>query len=175
MMYRIAFPLLALAVASGCSGRDATGPATRDMSQSATVSTSRNVGDDNDGRNSRRSGALHVTKECSEYLGRAGDHCTITSSNLKLITVGSRAVYEKAASAAGSLDSDLVLYAAGRGNNTAFGHVVLDLATGRGVVTFSGGTGKFRGFHARVDVSPLGGPNFAWDGEYSFRENGEED
>ncbi len=45
---------------------------------------------------------------------------------------------------------------------------MLDLSTGTGVVTISGGTGVFRGFRARVDVSPLGGPNFAWDGTYSF-------
>jgi hypothetical protein len=32
-----------------------------------------------------RSGDLHVTKECSEYKGLAGDFCTITSSNLEEI------------------------------------------------------------------------------------------
>jgi hypothetical protein len=32
---------------------------------------------------SPRSGALHVTKECSAYTGLAGSFCTITSSNLK--------------------------------------------------------------------------------------------
>jgi outer membrane protein assembly factor BamB len=47
-MYRIAFPLLALAVASGCSGRDATSPVTKDISQSTAVSSSRQAGDEDD-------------------------------------------------------------------------------------------------------------------------------
>src|SRR2546421_1893495 len=94
MVYRIAFPILALLIAGGCNGRDASGP-----SASASVSTSRNAGEDNDGANARRSGALHVTKECSQYTGLAGSFCTITSSNLKQIAVGSRVVYAKAAGA----------------------------------------------------------------------------
>jgi hypothetical protein len=35
-----------------------------------------------------RSGALHVTKECSAYTGQAGDVCTISSSNLDAIEAG---------------------------------------------------------------------------------------
>ena len=173
MTYRIAFPLLALVVAGGCGGRDATSPITRDMSPGA-VAAVRQGGGENGGETSRRSRALHVTKECSKYTGLAGSFCTITSSNLKIITKGSRVVYEKGAVGT-SLDSRLTLYAAGRGKNAAFGHVLLNLATGTGVVTFSGGTGKFKGFHARVDVTPLGGPNFAWDGTYSFSNEGDED
>jgi len=42
---------------------------------------------------SPRSGALHVTKECSEYTGHAGSFCTVTSSNLKAIDVGSKVIY----------------------------------------------------------------------------------
>jgi len=112
------------------------------------------------------SGALHVTKECSEYKGLAGDFCTITSSNLKEIE-GSLIIY--ASDAVGtSLDTDVVLDPPGPGNNIAFGHCTLSLATGVGVCRFSGGTGKFTWFQADVAVSYLGGPNFAWDGEYSF-------
>lgn len=44
-----------------------------------------------------RSGDLHVTKECSEDKGLAGDFCTITSSNLEGIEVGSKVVYANAA------------------------------------------------------------------------------
>ena len=40
-----------------------------------------------------RSGALHVTKECSEYDLTAGSFCTITSSNIKAIRTGMRVVY----------------------------------------------------------------------------------
>jgi len=115
-----------------------------------------------------RSGALHVTKECSQYAGLAGQYCTITSSNIPAIKVGSKVVYASAAGdpTPGQLNSDLIID--GPGNNTAYGHVVLDLSTFTGVVTFSGGTGEFRWFHARAIVSPLGWPNFAWDGTYSF-------
>ena len=112
-----------------------------------------------------RSGDLHVTKECSEYTGQAGSFWTITSSNVKAIEVGSRVVYAQAAGAA-SLDSDVTLDLPGRGNNKAFGHCALDFATGIGLCTFSGGTGKFTHFQARADVSSLGGPNWAWDGTY---------
>jgi hypothetical protein len=115
-----------------------------------------------------RSGALHVTKECSQHDGDAGDFCTITSSNINTIKPGSRVIYASAAGdpTPGVLDSDLVVD--GPGNNNAYGHVVLDLLTGTGVVTLSGGTGVFRGFQASVDVTPLGWPDFAWDGTYSF-------
>src|SRR5947207_2011777 len=72
---------------------------------------------------SPRSGALHVTKECSAYTALAGSFCTITSSNVKEIEVGSRIVYAKAADVvAGSLESDVVLDPPERGNNTASGH-----------------------------------------------------
>ena len=106
-------------------------------------------------------------KECSAYTGAAGSFCTITSSNLKEIAVGSRIIYSQPAGAA-SLDSDVVLDTPGPGNNTALGHCALDFATGAGLCTFSGGTGKFTWFDARVDVSYAGGPNWAWDGTYSL-------
>jgi hypothetical protein len=112
-----------------------------------------------------------VTKECSEYLGRAGDFCTITSSNLKQIPVGSKIFYASAAGAT-SLSSDIILDPPGPGNNRAFGHCALEFATGVGLCTLSGGTGKFSWFHARADVSYLGGPNWAWDGTYSFGKSG---
>ncbi len=55
---------------------------------------------------SLRSGALHVTKECSQYTRLAGGFCTITSSNLKDIEVGTRVVYA-VASGATVLNSDV--------------------------------------------------------------------
>jgi hypothetical protein len=119
---------------------------------------------------SPRSGELHVTKACDKtYNFQAGDFCTITSSNVDAIEVGSKVFYASAANLATlTLDSDVVLNPPEPGNNLAFGHCHLDLATGIGLCTFSGGTGKFTQFHARADVSPLGGLNFAWDGTYSF-------
>lgn len=114
---------------------------------------------------SPRTGALHITKECSQYFGVPGQFCTITSSNLKAINAGSQVIYTSAAGATG-LDTDIVL-ATGPGNS-AFGHVVLDFATGTGIVTFDGGTGQFRHFHATAAVSFIDGFDWAWDGTYSF-------
>jgi len=85
--------------------------------------------------NSPRGGALHVTKECSQYNGQAGSFCTITSSNIKAIKPGMRVVYLQPLGD-GVLDSDVVLSFGRR--PAAFGHVVLDLATAQGRVTFSG-------------------------------------
>ena len=111
---------------------------------------------------------LHVTKECSEWTGAAGGFCTITSSNLAAIEVGSKVFYDQAAGIpTGLLDSDVVLDA-GTGTR-AVGHCTLDLGTGLGLCTFSDGTGQFTGFHARVDVTPpTDGVNWHWDGTYSY-------
>ena len=119
---------------------------------------------------SPRSGALHVTKECSEYTGLADSFCTITSSSLSAIKVGSRVVYLQASGSA-ALDSDVVLVV-GPGN-FALGHCTVDNTTGSGHCTYSGGIGQFTGFRASVDVTYLGGPNFAWNGTYSFRPHGD--
>ena len=64
------------------------------------------------------------------------------------------------------LDSDVILYA-GPGK-TATGHCALDFATGLGRCTLSGGTRTLDGIRARVDVSYLGGVDWAWDGTYRF-------
>jgi hypothetical protein len=112
-----------------------------------------------------RTGTLQVTKECSAYTGAAGDFCTITSSNIEEVAPGTRVVYEKAAGA-GTLDTDVILD--GGEGNTAAGHVVLDLASGTGVATFSGGTGKFTGFEARADVSADAAGLWHWEGTYSL-------
>ena len=118
---------------------------------------------------SPRSGDLHVTKECSQNAGLAGQFCTITSSNVDAIEVGSRVIYLTARGPAG-LDSDVILEPPGPGNNRAFGHCTL-IAPVR-LCTLSGGTGKFTHFQATATVSlPLGGPggpNFSWTGTYSF-------
>ena len=117
-----------------------------------------------------RSGELHVTKECSTWAGQAGDVCTITSSNLDAIEVGSRVVYAQAADfGTFTLDSDVVLDLPGPGNNVAFGHCHLNLMTGIGLCTFSGGTGKFTHFDASVEcVAACGRSQLALDGTYSF-------
>jgi hypothetical protein len=115
------------------------------------------------GKSAARSGALHVTKECSEYQGQPGQFCTILSSNIPAIKPGMRVVYLQALGPAG-LDSDLVL-TTGRGPE-AFGHVVLNATTSR--VTFWGGTGRFEGFQADVAVTVDSRGVWHWDGTYSF-------
>jgi hypothetical protein len=114
---------------------------------------------------SPRSGDLHVTKECSGYTGGAGSFCTITSSSVKAIEVDSRILYLQPDQLFTPLGSDVVLDPPGPGNNKAFGHCSLAL----GVCTFSGGTGKFAGFHASVDVSHSDDYSlWYWEGTYSF-------
>ena len=103
---------------------------------------------------SERNGDLHVTKECSQDQGLAGDHCTITSSNFAAIKVGSKVFYDQAVGIpADLLDSNVVLDA-GNGNR-AVGRCTLDLTTGLGLCTFSDGLGRFAGFHA-VSMSTAG-------------------
>ena len=112
--------------------------------------------------------ALHITKECTQYFGKAGQFCTITSSNLEAIPVGSRVIYEHDKVGA-VLETDITLDPPGPGD-VAFGHVHLPLPSGPGVAVFTGGTGKFVGFNATVDVTPQ--PEVTrgwhWDGTYSF-------
>jgi len=112
---------------------------------------------------SPRSGALHVTKECSQYTGAVGSFCTITGSNLKSIKAGSKVVYATALNADGTLVSDITVYT---GHNKIYGHVSL---TGAGMwMTLSGGTGKFRHFTASAVVSVDSTGLWHWDGTYSF-------
>ena len=122
---------------------------------------------------SERTGDLHVTKECSQYNGNAGDFCTITSSNLAAIKVGSKVFYDQAAGIpAGMADSNAVLDAGG--GNRAVGRCTVDLTTNLGLCTFSDGTGNFAGFDARINVvctAPQGTP-CRWDGTYRFKSLG---
>jgi len=123
---------------------------------------------------SPRSGNLHVTKSCSSYRGQAGDFCTIESSNLDAIEANSTIVYAQAANFTTlTLDSEVVLNSPKPGNNLAFGRCQVNLVTGEGECTFSGGTGKFAHFQAAVDVSQPdpSAPIYAWDGTYSFSPN----
>jgi len=114
-------------------------------------------------------GELHVTKDCSGYTGAAGGSCIVKSSSLAAIKVDSKIFYNQAAGTPpGLLDSDISLDS-GTGNR-AIGHCTFDLGTNRGLCTFSGGTGQFTGFRARLDVSLMPGSNsiYRLDGTYSF-------
>jgi hypothetical protein len=107
-----------------------------------------------------------VVKECSEYTGEAGSFCTITSSNLDAMPVGSKVVYTEAVNAAGGLDTDIVVTTPA--GDIAHGHVVLDGATMTGTVTLAGGTGQLADLSADLVVAPLGEPDYSWDGHYSY-------
>ncbi len=164
MTYRIAFPMLALLVAGGCSGRDSTAP----MSQTKNLSVSAARRDANDdGEDFPRAGTFHAHKNCDQYSGLAGGFCTLTESTLKQIPDGTKVVYASAATPT-ALSSDIVLVSPNPGNNVAFGHVELNRVTRTGTATFSGGTGKFQHFSASVTISFLSPRNWAWDGTYSF-------
>jgi hypothetical protein len=110
-----------------------------------------------------RSGSLHVTKECSDFTGNPGSFCTIESSTLRAIEADSTILYLQPEQLFTPAGSDVVLDLPGPGNNKAFGHCSLAL----GKCTFSGGTGKFTWFEARVDVS-LKEDLWHWQGTYSF-------
>ncbi len=122
------------------------------------------------GAANHRARPFHLTKTCppSQYQGQIGGYCTVTSSNVAAIAVGTKIFYAQAAGPT-SLDSDVILYV-GPGN-TATGHCALDFATGLGRCTLSGGTRRLDGIHARVDVSYLGGYDWAWDGTYRFSDD----
>ena len=121
----------------------------------------------------KRSHALHVTKECGDYHGQVGEFCTITSSNISVIEPGMRVFYFAVPGPDGVLDSDIAL-SSGHGGATV-GHVVLDLTTAQGRVTFLGGTGRFRGFRAKARVSVDKDGVWHWDGTYGFSRRNDDD
>jgi hypothetical protein len=165
MTNRIALPLLALVMAAGCSRGDASDPVSPGRGPAIREADSQALSEP-----LPRHGALHLTKECSDYTRLAGGYCTITSSNIAEIEVGSKFIYARDLGLT-SLDSDLILDPPGPGNNAAFGHVVLDLAAAQGTVTFSGGTGRFTHFKASLAITRIGAPalrTWSLDGSYTF-------
>ena len=117
---------------------------------------------------SPRSGDLHITKECGDYHGLAGQFCTFVSSDIRAIEPHDRIYYASPVVGA-TLDTDVTLVA-GPGN-VARGHCRLDFLALPGLCTFSGGTGKFEHFHAWASVSADGTGLWHWDGQFSFRPN----
>jgi|tagenome__1003787_1003787.scaffolds.fasta_scaffold20033182_2 hypothetical protein len=154
MNHRTVFTAVALALLiAGCS--DGTAP-----NQPASAGTSLAS---SEGR------SLQLTKECSQYTGRAGDHCTIIKSNVKLIPAGSTVTYLVAADLEHlTFDGAVVLQTTP--GNAAYGHCRLtDLIKAIGNCEFSGGTGRLSGFSASVVVSGDPDPLLAhWKGEYSL-------
>jgi hypothetical protein len=115
----------------------------------------------------KRNGQLHLIKNCSQYYGAAGDHCTITASDFDPIGIDSKVFYDQAlGTPAGLIDSNVVLD--GGSGNRAVGHCTLDLGTLLGLCTFSDGTGRFSGFQARLDVRCTPQLVCTVDGPYRF-------
>ena len=110
---------------------------------------------------------FHATKDCSGFTGLVGAYCTIRSSNVKALEVGSKIFYVQEAGKT-ALDSDTVVYV--KRGSVATGHCFLRHATGAGLCTMSDGTGTLAGFRFRVRVkADASVPGlFHWDGTYSF-------
>jgi hypothetical protein len=117
---------------------------------------------------SARNGQLHITKLCSDYHGGAGDHCTISTSNLAELPGGTVVYYDQAFGVpAGNLDSNVMLFVSS--GDWAVGRCTVEGATGKGLCAATDGVGPLAGFTARVNVVI----DFAtgityWDGTYSF-------
>jgi hypothetical protein len=115
---------------------------------------------------SRGTKAFHATKDCSGFTGLVGAFCTIRSSNVKALKVGSKIFYVQA-SGSDALDSDTIIYV--KRGSVATGHCFLR-PTEPGLCTISDGTGTLAGFRLRVRVrNDASIPGlFHWDGTYSF-------
>jgi hypothetical protein len=111
--------------------------------------------------------AFHATKDCSGFTGLVGAYCTVRSSNVKALEVGSKIFYVQEAGKT-ALDSDTIIYV--RRGSVATGHCFLRHATGAGLCTMSDGTGTLAGFRFRVRVAAdTSVPGlYHWDGTYSF-------
>jgi hypothetical protein len=114
--------------------------------------------------------AFHATKDCSGFTGVPGAFCTIRSSNVKAVKVGSRLFYLQMAGKT-AVNSDIAIHV-GPGN-VATGHCLLRFATGVGLCTISSGTGTLAGFHLRARVTADSSIPKLWhlDGTYSFRQS----
>ena len=94
--------------------------------------------------------AFHATKDCAGFTGLVGAFCTIRSSNVTAITVGSKIFYFQVAGKT-ALDSDMAVYV--RRGTLATGHCVLHFGrTTQGI----NHTGKFdqQAIAGRFDDTP---------------------
>ena len=126
-----------------------------------------------DGRGSLPAEVAFATAPADELAAALGGadrvagpyNCLLVFSSEGVVLVDA-GIGAYAALAGGKLDSDIAL-SSGQGG-AAVGHVVPDLSTNRGRVTFSAGTGRFAGFRAHVAVSLDKDGVWHWDGRYTF-------
>jgi hypothetical protein len=172
---RLTIPLTVKYVFIGCLGVGALGSAGCADGRGGPTNPSGSVASSaaSIGEAFPRSGNFYIEKNCGEYEGAAGQFCTITSSNLKEIEVGTRIIYVSPL-AYPLLDTRIILAPPGPGNNKAFGDCTLDLITSRGRCTLDGGTGTFTHILLSANVTHLPetdenhGNDWAWEGTYTF-------
>ena len=116
-----------------------------------------------------REGTANLMADCSTYTGAAGSFCTVTSSNIAEMPVGTVAYHIQPANiVAGLLDTNVV-YDAGNGNR-AIGHCTTDLVSLTGLCQFTDGTGQLAGFEARINVAATTPPIYSATGPYRFKD-----
>jgi hypothetical protein len=106
---------------------------------------------------------LVIHKECSQFTGDVPSFCTIVNSTLSAIPPGTKVYYFGPQIDDPNYTSSLVVIKAGRGSR-ATGYC--SLLGVEGTCSFWEGTGALAGFHAAVQVTHDGGPNFTWTGTY---------
>ena len=74
-------------------------------------------------RSPRETKAFHATKDCSGFTGLVGAYCTIRSSNVKALKVGSKIFYFQVAGKT-ALDSDTVIYVSAAASQPAIASFV---------------------------------------------------
>ena len=109
-------------------------------------------------------GALLLTKTCD-----AIDHCTVITSSVGPIPVGSDVNYFGPLLEARTTSRIVVTTP---GGDTATGHCSVSYRTGEGTCVLTDGTGALTGLHANLKVSSdfVSDPDgvFTWEGRYQF-------
>lgn len=111
---------------------------------------------------------MHLVKDCSHFTGEVPSMCTISSSDLAAIPVGTIVWYTGPVVNNVYFLSSSVTLDDGNGS-TATGYCIFDARASRdqtGLCTFWLGTGKLAGFTAIADVTIDGTGLFHWDGDY---------
>ena len=117
---------------------------------------------------------LVIHKECSEFTGHVPSFCTFVSSTLSAIPGGAKVYYFGPEIDDPDYTSSVVVIKAGHGSRATGYCSVLGVGFGDdpqgrrivGTCSFWEGTGALAGFHAAVQVTHDGGPNFTWTGTY---------
>jgi hypothetical protein len=110
---------------------------------------------------------LTLVKDCSKFTGAVPSYCTVTTSNVAAIPVGSRIWYYGPVISSSVFLSSTIVINDGH-HNTATGYCNLDARSGVGLCIVWKGTGTLTGFHAIVNVSVDQAGLWHYDGRYYF-------